>query len=785
MTPRQRPRQPVSAWHTSAFTGLLAVLLAVVLFPVLPSRLHVSEGDIASQTVRSPREVQYNSEVLRRQIQEQRRNSTPDVIKYDADVRDQQRARLGDILDRITSIRNTAGLPRASRDETIARIQGVSLSVAQRGTVLDFTPEQWSQTAEEARRVLGAVLEEPFPATEAEARKAAVRNKVQDGLTAIQGDIVVSLVQPLVVPTQRKDEVETQKARDRAAAAVEPQPQVYAANQVIVREGDVIDASKLEALRAAGLLDAHLSLDDLAAVVVVALLSAGALGLYVLVFQPPALGMFRRLAATAFLIAALVLAAKLYLPLVVPDTDRRFFAFVMPVAAVPMLVAAFFEAPFALAVAVVCTMLATFTALYLPDLSGVVGLSTAQPLQMASAYLFGSLAGVMVMHRAERLNRFLLAGLAVGAASFLGLLAFWFLDGSRRPVDLAWMGGASAIAGGMSAVLTVGLFALLGSAFGITTRLQLMELAQFNAPLLRRLQDEAPGTFHHSIIVGNLAERAADLIGADSLLVRVGAYYHDIGKMGRPGYFAENQLSGDNPHDALAPVESAQILQEHVRHGLELARRYRLPERVRACIQEHHGSLRTTYFYRKASQADPSIDPALFTYPGPRPQSRETALVMLADSTEASVRASKDRSHDRIDALVESVIAERMAEGQFDDCDITLRDLRTVAESFKGTMRAVYHPRVEYPAPTPAEEERRRRAALPPASRLTLISLAGQRPDPPEPEPAPAPDDRTVEEAAASSRIDAPDDAAEPGSTARDHQHEEEAAEAAVRRIGT
>ncbi len=731
-----RPNVPVPPLRVVLFSTLLAGLLVVVLFPILPNRPAVERGNVAAQTIRAPREFSYNSDVVRRQIQEQRIGSVRDVVSYDVNVRGQQLARLTEIVNRIEGLRNNPGFTRGTRDEGIARIQGQSLTPAQRGAILDLTPEQWLRVVDESFRVLGAVLEEPFSGTDLEDRKSAVRNKVQDGFAAAQAELVVALVQPLVVPTQKKDETETQKARDRARDAVGPQPVTFARNQVIVREGDVIDEARLESLRAAGLLDFGISLDDIAAVVVVAVLSAGALGLYIMVFQPSSLSSIRRLLAPISLLCGLALVAKLYLPLVVPDTDRRFFPFVLPVAAVPMLLAALFEAPFAVVVAVVATILATFTALYIPDLSGVVGLSSAQPLQMTAAYLFGSLAGVVVMHRAERFNRFLLAGAAVMLASFLGLLAFWFLDGARRPLDLAWMAGASAISGGLSAVLTVGLFAVLGSVFGITTRLQLMELAQFNAPLLRRLQDEAPGTFHHSIIVGNLAERAAHLIGADSLLVRVGAYYHDIGKMGRPGFFAENQLSGENPHQGLPPEESTRILQEHVRHGQDLARRHRLPERVRACIEEHHGTLRTAYFYRLAAQRDPQVDPAIFTYPGPRPQSRETALVMLADSCEAAVRAAKERSAGHIDAMVESLIAERLAEGQFDDCDLTLKDLRRVAESFKQSLRAVYHPRVEYPEPTAVEQERRRKAALPPASqgRLTLITPAAPPPslDPPD-----------------------------------------------------
>ncbi|MFQ5880329.1 MAG: HDIG domain-containing metalloprotein [Dehalococcoidia bacterium] len=270
---------------------------------------------------------------------------------------------------------------------------------------------------------------------------------------------------------------------------------------------------------------------------------------------------------------------------------------------------------------------------------------------------------------------------------------------------------ATSVGGFLSAVLTVGAFILLGILFGITTRIQLMELAQLHHPLLRRLQDEAAGTFHHSLIVGNLAERAAELVGADALLVRVGAYYHDIGKLAQPHFYLENQVESDNPHHNLHPYASAQKIIEHIAHGLELARTHRLPPTVARFIPEHHGTRLVTYFYRKASLEDPVLDAAPFTYPGPKPQSRQTAIVMLADSAEAVVRSSDDRSPQRIDALVDGVIAERLAEGQLDESDITLQDLRTIAESFKATLRAVYHPRIPYPPPTAAEERQAAAAA--------------------------------------------------------------------------
>jgi putative nucleotidyltransferase with HDIG domain len=250
----------------------------------------------------------------------------------------------------------------------------------------------------------------------------------------------------------------------------------------------------------------------------------------------------------------------------------------------------------------------------------------------------------------------------------------------------------------------------LGLLFGITTRLQLLELAQLTQPLLRRLQEEAPGTFHHCLLVATMGERAATEIDADALLVRVGAYYHDIGKLAQPHMYIENQADGANPHDSLDPKESAVLIQDHVYRGIELARQERLPLQVRAFVPEHHGTRLVTYFYRKAARLDPQIDPADFTYSGPRPQSRETAIVMMADSCEAVVRSSQQRDLETIDRLIDAVINERLGEHQFDDCDLTLRQLRTIGSSFKVTLRGVYHPRIEYPEPTDDERRRTRRS---------------------------------------------------------------------------
>src|SRR5439155_1582188 len=285
--------------------------------------------------------------------------------------------------------------------------------------------------------------------------------------------------------------------------------------------------------------------------------------------------------------------------------------------------------------------------------------------------------------RPELVGASALMALVVGAAVTAGLRAFRPVSGFRQgllialaiavpvfivkvlsplvlPDDnrhflayLPWIAMAGALNGVLCAFLSAGIFVTLGSLFGVTTRLQLLEMSQLSSPLLLRLQDEAPSTFQHSVIVANLAEKGAYVIGADALLARVGCYYHDIGKLMRPGFFFENQFGSPNPHDALEPTDSAGIIVDHVNEGLALARRYGLPGKVAAFIPEHHGTRLVSYFYRRAAEEEPSVSPESFRYPGPKPQSRETAIAMLADSSEAVIRASPDHTSERIHELID------------------------------------------------------------------------------------------------------------------------------------
>ena len=233
--------------------------------------------------------------------------------------------------------------------------------------------------------------------------------------------------------------------------------------------------------------------------------------------------------------------------------------------------------------------------------------------------------------------------------------------------------------------------------FGLVSDVSLLELSDTNSKLLKKLADDAPGTFHHSLNVANLSEAAANEIGANAMLVRVGALYHDIGKMVNPTDFTENQATGVNSHEDLSPEESARIIVDHVINGIEIARKYKLPDRVIDFIRTHHGTSTVYYFYMKAKEIDETVDQADFSYPGPLPFSKETAILMMADSVEAASKSLKNPTSTLIDAFVEKIVKKQMDEGQFLNANITFKEIQQIKKVLKRKLNNIYHLRIEYP----------------------------------------------------------------------------------------
>lgn len=374
-------------------------------------------------------------------------------------------------------------------------------------------------------------------------------------------------------------------------------------------------------------------------------------------------------------------------------------ALLVPVAMVAIIIAIFFDFYIALIVSLVISFL--------------LGAMRSNEFGIVYISLLGSVAAAWSVCRVRTRKWIVPSMLAITGAYIVGVTVYDLVTTFSWNTWVTHL-GYSVGNGLLSPILASGFVILIESVFRFTTKMTLLELSDLNQPLLRQLALHAPGSYHHSLMVGTLAEAAAEAIGADSILARVGSYYHDIGKMEKPEYFVENQTKGRNPQEKLNPTMSSLILANHVRRGAEIARLYKLPREVEAFIFQHHGTGLMSYFYQKALEQNPaeSVSENKFRYPGPRPQTKETAIVMLADAIEAASRTLKDPPPSRIKGLVDQIIDERFRSGELSEAPLTLRDLTKISEAFYKVLNAVFHGRIEYPT----IQEKRRKVEKKPAT---------------------------------------------------------------------
>uniref|UniRef100_A0A832I5I4 HDIG domain-containing protein n=1 Tax=Eiseniibacteriota bacterium TaxID=2212470 RepID=A0A832I5I4_UNCEI len=358
-----------------------------------------------------------------------------------------------------------------------------------------------------------------------------------------------------------------------------------------------------------------------------------------------------------------------------------------------------FAVPLALAPLVVGSLLdkrpaLVFTLLLAVALAGIAELRAP----FVPVAVMGGVTAVYSVARLRHRLHFARATLAIAFANAGAILAWDLARATPLPAvarDVGW-GAASA---GLAVAVAFLLLPVVEHLLGLTSDVTLLELSDLNRPLLKRMQLEAPGTYHHSMVVGSLAEAAAEAIGANSLLARVQAYYHDIGKLSKPEYYAENEpASSRSRHEKLTPSMSVLVVKSHIGEGLELAKKERLPKAVRAAIPEHHGTMTMAFFYHKALETDPGARREDFSYPGPRPRSKETAILMLADGVEGASRALAEPTPSRIRGLVQRILDERIQQGQLDECGLTLQDLAKIREAFIPVLTAIFHVRAPYPA---------------------------------------------------------------------------------------
>ncbi|MGQ9674224.1 MAG: HD family phosphohydrolase [Chloroflexota bacterium] len=658
----------------------LTLLLGLVLtltFQFLPSRYQLNEGDVCPYDIPSPVKVSYISAIKTQEAKDQAVAAVSDLYTYDSSLGAQQSQKASVVLRRISEIRGQPG-SMAGKVDSIKGIPNLSLSATTIDEVLTMSDADWQSVSREVPRVLEKVMAGKIGHKDLVEVNEGIPALVSDQVPERQVGVISEITRNFVQPNFTLDFEGTEKAKREARDAVAPVRYSLEKGEMILRKGDIVRAIHLEQLEAAGLTNPTLKWQDIAGATFLVMVLVTTMGLFLYFYRPAVVSSERRLLLLAIVLIVAVVAAKLVIP------GREIYGYLFPAAAVAMLVATLLDAELAVLSAIVVSVL--------------MGLIANSSLEMTTLALVGGLVGTLGARRMERLNSFFITGGQVALANFLVVLGFHLSTGELDFNRLATLGFVSVVNGALCAALTLGTFSALGHVFGITTSLGLLELAHPTHPLFRRLLTEAPGTYHHSVVVANLSERAAQLIGADALLARVGAYYHDIGKVAHPYFFIENQFDGHNVHDMLDPRTSVQSIAAHVSDGLELARRHGLPSKVYDMIEQHHGTSLVRYFYHQACQeSKEAVSPEDFSYPGPKPQTREAAILMLADSVEAMVRANRDHSPERIEELVNRAVADRLAEGQLDECDLTIRDLETIRRAFAGVLQGIYHPRITYP----------------------------------------------------------------------------------------
>jgi len=681
----QATRGRASMWRAL----VIVAIVAASLFTVLSANITVGQenlevGQLAPRDIRAQRDVTFDSasrtEEARAAAADQVTPVT-ETIKSPTDNQEDQLLAFDTMSRRVIRILDLRDNGTIEGDEVVDRLtdDAPAIPFMQRSAVAQLDTTRWHAVAAAARVALETILADPIREDSLFEVRTTVRDLVTTDLQGAERELAGDLAAAFVAPTEVTDQELTDQQIEQARAEVPPVEVTVRAGQRIVNEGDPITVEQFEMLDALALTRPRVEVGTVVGHALIAILLASLLVAYLSRFEPAI--WHRNRSILLFFLAIVVSAVALRVA-----ADRTLLAFMVPTSATVLLLGILLQGGAGAAAAAALAVLA--------------GLMNRDALELTVYVLVGGMAALLAITRAERLNAFVRVFLALGASNVAVVVAFSLLD-QRNIVAAVQLGGAGIFNAAISVALAAGSFAVLGNVFGIMTVFQMLELANPSNRLLRRLLLETPGTYHHSVMVGNLAERAAETIGADPLLVRVAAYYHDVGKMKNPLAFIENQAGARNIHDDLPAETSARIISGHIRDGIDLGYEHGLPVQVIGFIPQHHGTSVMSYFHakalREAGGREELVDERIYRYPGPKPQSREAAILMLADGVEASVRSLDEKDEESIRAMVDSIVDARVEDGQLDEAELTLRNIAQIKDAFVGQLLGMYHSRIKYP----------------------------------------------------------------------------------------
>lgn len=676
---------PTPRWAMFLFGLVVSLGLIIILASeLLLNSFVLTEGEVATFLIKSPRRVEFQSNIQTEAARREAAEAVDPLLSFGDSIAQTAQAELTEALGLIDGLRGTTG-DLATLASLVSQVPGVRVTQDEATEILKLPEDEWQQVRLESIRTTQHTMRNQIVEAHVDEAHQAAMLHVSADLTDRQTALVRSLSKGFVRANYLIDEQVTEQARQAARQNVAPVILAVAAGETIVRDGEIIRPEHLEKLTAVGLNDLRVDMREFGA-------RAGLLIALIVIFVGYLASYrekrFQR--AGPLILLGLILLLTVGLAKGIPiQTNLKPVA--IPFAAATMLVSVLLGTR----LAVVMGVIAAFS----------ISVIEGNNFHMAPQLFITGTVGALAVRRIERVNHLFLAGLVVGVSALATGVVFHLLSGDLESISVLTILVAALINGVLSSIVAVGTMTVLGQVFGITTTIGLLELAHPSQPLFRRLLTEAPGTYHHSIVVANLAEAAAEAIGADALLCRISAYYHDIGKLHRPYAFSENQFGGENIHDQLRPSLSAKIITGHVTEGYKLGKEHGLPNRVLELIAQHHGTTRVEYFYQKAlASSELPVDESLYRYPGSRPQTREAGIMMLADTIEATVRSAPDQSPETVASMLDKMFEARITDGQLSECDLTLRDLQEIKQSLSNVLQGIYHPRVEYPSADQLQE---------------------------------------------------------------------------------
>lgn len=668
-------------------TGLFLAALLTVQF--LPDKVVLRPGDAAGTDIFAPRSVRYYAPNQTDALRQLVANQVPDVYSAIANARASS-VESEELFFELALQLRTAGaaVPAARRAEELAR-QAPGLDPAVINAALRLPVDQLAQARQAARELLNAAMARSVRPDElGQTRPQVIRAARDKELPPAARDLAAAVATLNLAPNQVFNREETQAARRREMDRIPPQYETIKRGDLVLRKGERVTPDHLTKLGELGLIQQRIDVVTALSLILLAFGLVAVFCLYLYQFHPAVLRSFSSLLLLAVVVCGCMLLFRVgstALGLRFSGEQLGFLGMICS-ALGAMLIAA-----------LLCPQIAVFVGVALGLLTSVL---VGAELRFAILSIVSSLVGVQsvtnIRNRAGILRAALILSLVNGATAVVSQGA----TQSSLPEEIT----QSVVWAGIGGITSVGLWmffvAVLERPFRLTTHLTLLELSDPSQPLLRRLAMEAPGTYAHSINVGNLSEAAAEAIGADGLFCRVASYYHDIGKVIRPHFFIENQLA-ENRHNDINPSLSSLVVTSHVKDGVELAEEHRLPPPIIAIIREHHGTCLIKYFYHRAvtsgaEDSTPSLE-YQFRYDGPRPQTKESGIIMLADSAEAASRTLEKPTPGRVRDMIERIVRDRLSDGQLDECELTFKDLDKIVSSMTRTLTSVLHARVEYP----------------------------------------------------------------------------------------